>query len=160
MRYFFLIALFSFGFSLTSQTIMMNELDPLTGEKWTGLLTYLNYSSEKTATIAVELKVNKLDKGVYQFVYSYPKEPEANSKSKVKIGVEGRTIAKAKILDVKREIDGTITIVAALNGKDNKKKAVLHFDYTFNSKSLIIRKRVKYEGTDQFFVRNSFRLKR
>jgi len=56
------------------------DLRRLTGAKWTGTLTYLDYRSNKEVSIRSNLTVTQApgDDSAWVFEYEYPDEPKAN----------------------------------------------------------------------------------
>ncbi|MEL6135599.1 MAG: hypothetical protein AAFR59_19745 [Bacteroidota bacterium] len=164
MRFFFYILTSLFlltSASLFGQEIKEQDFGQVLGDDWKGTLTYLDYQSGKKVDIPVELKVSKLKEGQYLLEYSFPEEPQANSKSKVKISKDGKKLDKYRVLS-REMLDGGKTKVVCLgDGKDDGKKATLFYTYTFYKDEFIMRKDVQYSlGNQQPFFRNEFRFTR
>lgn len=158
-----LIASSIFGFvNLSPPKIKPNDLKILTGEKWTGELTYLDYGSNKKVSIASNLIVTQSteDKLSWIFEYEYPKEPKANKKSTVRIGRDGKVFDDELITERVKLPNGTLKIVTENNGTDNDKNAVFRHTYLISRQSFSIKKEVKYEGSNEFFERNEYSWKR
>ncbi len=81
-----------------SQNIVTtDDLKILVGE-WVGTLTYIDYSTNNPFTMPVNLNV-KQGKNNYQLILNinYPKEPNANSKDKIKISKDGIQLNKLEL---------------------------------------------------------------
>ncbi len=153
----FLLALSCSFIALSQKTTTSPEdFSALAGDDWKGKLTYLDYTSEKRSTIDVNLAVTKKKDRVFTLFYSYPFEPNANSKGKITIGKDYQTINKKPIISRTKKQDGTIEIVCTGKGKDNGKKASFKYIYTINANRLTITKEVKYEDGDSYFFRNGY----
>ncbi len=140
--------------ALNAQTVSMKELIPLVGD-WQGTLTYLDYSSNKEVSIPVNLLVVKKNNKALKFNYLYPKEPNANSKSTIKVGgntLNGRIIV-GKCLD-----SGYLMLITEDSGRDNGKPAKITFTYTISPYFFSIRKDVEVEG--ERFMRNRYEFSR
>ena len=136
--------------------ITAKDLEAVKG-KWTGTLTYLDYSSNKPYSMPADLMVEE-GKNKFQFVlnYSYPNEPQANSKGKLEITEDGSRINKNDIVSIKRnEIDGLI-VKTEHGGKDDKKKALIRNIYIIGADKFIISKEVKFEDSNEWFRRNEY----
>jgi hypothetical protein len=78
-----LILVFSLGV-FASPKIKAKELNILTGARWSGTLSYLDYSSSKKVSILSDLVVSSAGKkNSWIFSFEYPKEPKANSSDTV-----------------------------------------------------------------------------
>lgn len=91
----------------------------------------------------------------------YPNEPKANNKSKISISKDGKSINKEKVVSRSRE-GSNILITTEYNGKDgndNKKATIRHY-YTFGTKNFIIRKEVRFDGEEEWILRNEFNYRR
>ncbi|MGK0386771.1 MAG: hypothetical protein ACI849_001390 [Patiriisocius sp.] len=82
------VLLFSFE-NYAQNTVKADDLKNLLDE-WTGTLTYIDYSSNKPYTMAANLNV-KEGRNENQFLLfnSFPNEPKANNKDKLKISKKG-----------------------------------------------------------------------
>ena len=146
--------------SVYAQNVTQNELDILTGGKWVGESTYLDYDGNETETLRVELIVTKLKAGVYKFSYLFPDKPKANSTTKIKINSDGTKIAGKRILKVEKKPDGTLFIQADGKGADNREAAWFFFHYYLGSNKFSTKKEVQFKGDDKKFVRNEYRFTR
>lgn len=145
-----------------SPKIKFGDLKLLTGTKWKGELSYLDYRSNKKVSIHSNLTVTQStqDKTIWIFEYEYPLEPQANKKVQVQINNDGKTFHNAAVIEKAKLADGTIKIITTEEGTDNDKKAVFRYIYLINKQSFSIKKEVKYEGTNEFFQRNEYSWKR
>jgi len=165
MKFFSKISLFLFIIFITStvsaqQSIASEDLNVLLG-KWTGTLTYTNYSDGTPFSMPAELEVKK-GKNKYELALftSYPKEPNANSKGTIKVSKDGTKVNKASIIAKKTLPNGEIQVITEYQGKDNRKKALIKNVYLFGKTSLIIRKEVKFENTETWLTRNEYKYAR
>lgn len=158
-----IIASSFFGLTfLGTPRIKADDLDQLTGPQWKGTLTYLDYGKNKRVSIPANLTVTKSteDKPTWVFEFQYPDEPGANSKKKVHIGKDGRTIDDETIVERTTLADKTLKIVTEKSGPDNDNQAQVRFTYRLSATSFSIKKEVKHEGADEFFERNGYCWKR
>lgn len=146
--------------SAYNQQIPAQSLDVLAGEDWTGELTYLDYSSNERVTMPVQMAVSILGDGVYQIAYSYPNEPKANSRHKIRISRNGKRIAGNEVTGIERSDDGSLVIFAESNGRDDNEKARFYFTYRVGGSTFISRKEVMFAGRSQKILRNEYRLER
>jgi hypothetical protein len=138
------------------------DLQILTGQQWTGTLTYLDYRSNKRVSIVSNLIVrqSKKDKRDWIFEYQYPDEPKANSQETVTISQDGRTINGERVIERGNLASDRLKIVTEKSGMDNDKKALVRYIYLISAKSFSIKKEVKYEGTEEYIERNQYEWKR
>jgi hypothetical protein len=155
---FFFLSIISAG--SYGQTISENELDILTGGKWTGELSYQYYNDNTVEIMPVELMVNKIKPGVYEFVYTYPDEPKANTKTKLKIKKDGTKIGGIRIVKVEKKPDGSVIVNADGKGSDNKESAWFYLTYYLSPNKFTTKKEVEYKGDKERFVRNEYHFSR
>ena len=135
-----------------------DDLQRLAGARWTGALTYLDYGRNTKVSIPSELIVTRDAAGgqSWTFEYVYPKEPQANGKKVVALGVGGRTMADQTVVGREVLADGAIRIVTESDGTDNDKAARFRFTYLVGPKSFSIKKEVRPAGAAEFFQRNEY----
>ncbi len=142
------------------KTVTVNDLEPLVGE-WTGSLTYVDYSSNKPYTMPANLSASQgKDKHQLSLMYTYPNEPKANSKGKIKITNGGKKLNNETVVSREVLADGSVQITTSYKGKDNQKEAMMKGVYVLGQTICIIRKEVKYEGTEKWLKRNEYRFNR
>ena len=144
----------------SQNNVTTDDLKTLLGE-WAGTLTYTDYGTNKPFTMPANLIVNQ-GKNNYQLILNinYPKEPNANSKDKIKISKNGTQLNK---LDIKSKVvlpNGQIQITTQYSGKDNGKKALIKNIYIIGTSVFIIRKEVKFENSEDWFMRNEYKYSR
>ncbi|MCY7362009.1 MAG: hypothetical protein LH629_08090 [Ignavibacteria bacterium] len=159
----FLLSVMITGFVFDNPFINSEELKILTGEKWKGTLTYLDYGKNKFVNIPSDITIvqSAEDSNIYFFEYEYPDEPHANGIDTVVINDEGHKLNDELIIDKKNnDSNNYITLVTQKNGFDNDKKAVLKHTYVISEKKFVIAKFVKYDNENDFFKRNEYSYER
>lgn len=152
-----------FGFiKLDNPKVKPGDLKPLLGTKWTGNLTYLDYSSNKKVSIKSNLTVTKSAEStsIWIFDFEYPEEPKANEKVEVEISKDGKMFDGEQVIEKIKLPNATLKIVTVKNGEDNNKLAIFRHTYLINKQSFSIKKEVQYEGSNEFFERNKYSWKR
>ena len=98
------------------------------------------------------------DNSSIELAFVYPDEPKANGKDTLFISGNGSMLNKAKIISKKLLPDGSIQIITDINGKDgnDNKSAILRHIYTIGKNNFSNRKEVKFEGADQWIMRNEY----
>ncbi len=142
--------------------IEISDIQNLLGS-WTGSLTYIDYNSNNPYSMPCALAIKSTRKNrKLSLAYTYPKEPEANSRAKLKISKNRFKINGKKIIARSTLSDGTTQIITSYSSKDgnDRKKAVIRNSYIIGSETLIIRKEVQFEGTEAWFKRNEYNFKR
>jgi len=143
-------------------SVSVKDFKPAYG-KWTGTITYLDYTSGKPFTMPANVTISKNKKDAKQliFAFEYPNEPKANGNDTLTLNSDGTMIDDTKVVS-KSEQDGVLQIIAEKNGIDgnDNKKALLRYIYSIGKKSFIKRKEVKFDGEDKFIMRNEFKMSR
>ncbi len=134
------------------------DLLPLAGPRWTGTLTYLDYSTSRKVSIPSTLLVTPVEGEPLSFTfdYQYPDEPHARSASTLAITAAGREFAGERIVERRGSANGPLILVMEKNGRDNDREALIRHTYQIESGRLSIRKEVRYTGTTQFLLRNEY----
>lgn len=157
----FSILLIAIAFAFTT-SVSVKDFKPAYG-KWTGTITYLDYSSGKPFTMPANVTISKNKKETNQliFAFEYPNEPKANGNDTLIISADGMMIDDENVVS-KESKDGTLQIISEKNGVDGNddKKALIRHIYTISKKFFIKRKEVKFEGEDKFIMRNEFKMSR
>ncbi|HMS33398.1 MAG TPA: hypothetical protein PKC91_04860 [Ignavibacteria bacterium] len=144
------------GFLYDEPVITPDDLNILTGKKWTGKLTYLDYSSNKLVSIPAEVTVlNAEDSDAFIFINGYPDEPKANNTDTVRIEENGKKFGNETVTERISETDGILKIITSEEGMDNDKPAVIRHTYIISSTGFTIIKDVRYEGENNFINRNT-----
>lgn len=150
-------------FSINNQaqnSVTPADLEPLLGE-WTGSLTYVDYSSNKPYTMPANLTVSQ-GKSEHQvsLMYTYPNEPKANSKGKIKISDQGKKLNNEMIVSREVLADGSVQVTTSYKGKDNNKEAMIKGVYVLGKAICVIRKEVKYDNSENWLKRNEYTFER
>ena len=148
------------NYNYSQNSVSTDDLKTLLGE-WVGSLTYTDYGTNKPFTMPANLIVTQ-GKNSYQLILNitYPKEPNANSKDKIKISKDGTQLNK---LDIKsRQVfpNGQFKIITQHSGKDNEKKALIKNVYIIGTSNFIIRKEIKFKNSDDWLLRNEYKYSR
>lgn len=147
---------------IQSNKIEIEDIDKLIGE-WSGTLTYLDYSSKKPYSMPCDLitKKKKNNRKI-KLKYFYPKEPNANSRGKIKISRDRTVLNKKRIKSRIVDSKGNVKILVEYLGKDGNesKKALIRNIYQIGNDTLIIRKEVKLEESEEWIMRNEFNFKK
>ena len=161
----FVLALLAAFFSFVPQQsprVSAEDLRKLSGARWAGTLTYLDYRSNKPVSIPSNLTVTQAagDENAWVFEYEYPDEPKANGRQTLKLE-EGGTVFDGETVVERTGLDGGgFRLVTVKRGSDNDKEALFRFTYTFEGKTFSIKKEVRPEGSAEFFERNTYSWKR
>jgi hypothetical protein len=142
--------------------VSVEDLKRLTGVRWTGTLTYLDYGSNKRVSIPSNMTVKQVegDENAWVFEYEYPLEPKANGRQTLKFG-DGGTVFDGETVFERTELDGGgFKLVTLKRGRDNDREALFRFTYTLDGPTFSIKKEVRPEGASEFFERNEYSWKR
>ena len=134
------------------------DLFLLTGPRWTGTLTYLDYSTNRKVSIPSTLQVTPVEGQTLSFTfdYQYPDEPHARSTSTLTITADGKEFAGARIVERRGSASGPLILVMEKMGRDNDREALIRHTYQIETGRLSIRKEVRYTGITQFLLRNEY----
>ena len=139
-----------------SIAISPSDLRSIEG-KWSGTLTYLDYSSNKPVAIASELTISRVQgMDAWLFEHIYPKEPKANSRAEIKLSGDGRYFDGEEVIGRTLNASGLLVITTMKKGMDNGRSATFRRTFTVSADSLSIKKEVKIDGTDTYFERNTY----
>ncbi|MFN0200021.1 MAG: hypothetical protein ACKVTZ_00790 [Bacteroidia bacterium] len=136
-----------------------SDLALLTGEKWQGTLTYLDYTSNTKETILADLTVavDKKDKNIWYFKQEYPKEPHANSIDTLVIARDKHAIDGETVIEKKRVPSNGKKIITEKLGGDMK---YYRYTYLISNQQFTLIKEEKGQNDDAFFERNRYEYKR
>ena len=139
--------------------VTAEDLAALEGSKWTGTLSYVDYSSNKKTSIKSALLVKKsADKSnTWIFDYEYPDEPKANGSSVITLADGGKIFNEQIVVEkVAGNAEAPMRIVTTKPGTDNDKKALFRYTYLVSRRSLTIKKEVQLDGSSEWFERNTY----
>jgi hypothetical protein len=142
--------------------VSAEDLRRLTGARWTGTLTYLDYGSNRRVSIPSNLTVTQAegDGNAWVFDYEYPDEPKANGKQTLKVNDGGAVFDGEEVVERTGLDSGGFRLVTVKRGRDNDRAALFRFTYTLDRSTFTIKKEVKPEGAAEFFERNQYSWKR
>lgn len=155
-------SVFAGRFPQQAPKVSAEDLRRLTGARWTGTLTYLDYRSNKPVSIPSNLTVTQTtgDENAWVFDYAYPEEPKADGKRTLKIEDHGTVFDGETVVERAGLDSGGFRLVTVKRGKDNDREALFRFTYTLDGSAFSIRKEVRPEGAAEFFERNTYSWKR
>jgi len=165
LKAFLIILLLAFGCSLEAQTVSASDLQKTAGN-WKGQLTYLDYKDDVSQTeLSCELQAKWLNKkGTFTFIFIEPNGQVIKDKTKIKL-IKGGTQLKfdgkyAVTGFSKNEDNSNWELTVGRSGKDNNKNAELKLLIDFSPSQLMITKFVKYDASNDFFIRNYYKFER
>ncbi len=151
----------AFSFTSDEPVITSDDLNILTGKKWSGKLTYLDYKSNKEVSIPAELTVEKTDdQDVFIFINEYPEEPKANASETIRIDDNGKTFSNETVTEKISDESGYLKLVTEREGMDDEKPALIRHTYFISIKKFVIKKEVKFSDGVNFITRHSYEFER
>lgn len=137
-------------------TVKITEVKNMAG-KWTGALSYLDYSSNTKETIPCNLDAEVWEKErKIKLNFIYPKEMKYNSSSIFALNTAGDRFGNADITEKNILPGGGIKIVTEEKGEDDRKPATIKHTIVLTEKTFTITKTVRFDGEEQFFQRNEY----
>ncbi len=151
------------GLNATAQnnTISSKDFIPLAG-KWTGTLSYLDYTSNTTESIESNLFAEIKNDSLFELNIYYTDEPSHNAKDKYSIRGKGTMINNAKVIERSVLSNGILKIVLEEKGKDgnDSKPATIHQVMLISKNKFSLTKLVRFDGETTFFQRNQYSFSR
>ena len=124
---------------------------------WTGQLTYLNYGDDKTLVeLPVKMTATMGDKGL-SFEYFYTEPGGSVEKRRGKFELRGKKVyynGNWELVSTTVEDKENWSLELKSTGKDNNRKADFQMTVTVTPSKITATKKVKYDGTDAYFMRN------
>lgn len=144
------------------QHISNEDLRMINGT-WEGQLTYVDYGDDQTQ-YSLDTKLYATwqnGKGKLKFEFTEPNGKLVYSTEKIKLLNESefQFDSKWQIVDFKKSSAGW-ALLLEMEGVDNNKSSTLRQEIKLENSKLMISKTVMYSGTESFFMRNQYRLKR
>lgn len=162
MKYFFISLLFVLSLRIGAQTVItQKDFLPIAG-KWTGTLTYLDYTSKDTVRIPantlIELSGNN---GYDQYLY-YTAETDKNEKSTYMISPDGKMLNDMSLVEKSSAADGSLQLIFESNGIDGNDRRPARFRHIIllGEKNYSITKLVRFEGEEAYFQRHRYQFGR
>jgi hypothetical protein len=151
------------GLVQSADPVSIKDFKPVIGQ-WQGTLTYLDYSSGKPFSMPARIKVSRVRKNDQLLILSfrYPDEPKANENDTLVISRGGSAINGAAIVSKEWSAGGLLQIITEERGTDGNenRKALLKHIYQISKKVFSIRKEVKFDGGQNFILRNEYKMGR
>ncbi len=159
---FTLLLLVVMAFTSPEKQIYPNDFKILTGQLWTGKLTYLDYSSNKKTTIPANITISQSaqNKNIWYFKNEYPKEPHANGIDTVVVSKDGKKINEEQVMERVMSNDSTITIITQKNYNDDGKAKVFRYTYSISKHKFSIKKQERALKEGIFIERNTYEYER
>lgn len=127
---------------------------------WTGILTYLDYSSSNSYTMPADIDISYTsNKSGYIRAYTYPNEPKANSTDTTYTKESGKYFGREKVISFVKNNSRDFTLITEFDDIDgnDKKEATIRHKYQLEGNSFIIRMDVKFKGTTNWINRHEYR---
>lgn len=132
------------------------NLEIVTGDDWSGSLTYLNYQEPfEDVTISAAIEVEAMENGL-AFAYKYPDEPQANSTGEALISEDGMSFMGAPIVSNQAMETGGRQVITLEDCEDMGREAICAMTYTFSANAFQIEKMVTVKGESESFRRNEY----
>ena len=141
-----------------------DDFDRLIGTPWTGTLTYLDYTSMKSATIRSTLAVARLPQSesgpAWDLRVGYNDAPHANSREALVLLEGGRRLGTASVVERTLLAGGLVAIATERQGEDDGQPATLRHVYLLGASECSIQNLVMLDDSDESFERNLYRWSR
>jgi len=155
LNIFFVIT--SFSFMSDEPVITSDDLNILTGKKWSGKLTYLDYKSNKEVSIPAEITIEKTeDADAFIFTNEYPDEPKANGSETIRIEDNGKLFGNETVTLKISDEEGSLKIVTERDGMDDDKPALIRHTYFISKTKFTIQKDVNFRDGNNFLKRHIY----
>jgi hypothetical protein len=156
-----LIGFLLIGLSGAKPRVRISDMELLTGDQWTGTLSYLDYSSGKRNTIKANLLVAPLPSNGLSWIFrnEYPGEPHANENDTLVIGKKGKLLNGAHVTGRRLSKDTVIVTTEKTSIEDEGKIKQFRYTYRIHPLQFSITKEEKY-GSTPYFERNTYAYKR
>jgi hypothetical protein len=138
------------------------QLSGLPG-KWTGKLTYLDYTTQKPTDIPANILITAKSERAWTFAFQYPDEPKANEQETYTLSTDGSRFRGHEIVSSENNggtPNSTFTLITTTQGKDNRQKVTIRHTLVLGPSSLVLIKEVRKEGETSYFERNRYTLTR
>jgi hypothetical protein len=136
-------------------TVTIEDFEILNNTKWVGELMYVNYADGQEVTLQTEMQI-QVDNNKMTMSTQFGNEPEANSKSSIKLKKKGTYLGSEKIIKKTQLENGTIQVITMFKGRDDNKPATMYKTYKYNSNQFSITKEVQFEDGTNKFIRNRY----
>lgn len=146
----------------SSQSVLQIKDFATVSGKWTGTLTYLDYTSNNTVSIPANTLIEIAAGNSYDQYLYYSAEPDKNKKSNYAISADGQMLNDMQLAEKKVLSDGSLQLVLESKGVDGNDDRPARFRHILllSEKQFVITKMVKFEGEEQYFQRHEYRFGR
>lgn len=144
----------------TGPVASLEDFQIVAGSGWKGHLNYLDYSSEALSQIPVEVQFEEPSGRSLSYAIRYPGETQYNSREAIKVSRDGRKLNGDFIVSRERNASGDLALVTIYRGKDDNRAADIRMTYVIGSATFSVSKEVRFEGENDFFLRNQYSLAR
>jgi len=158
---FIFFAFTAFSFISDEPVITSDDLNLLTGKKWTGKLTYLDYKSNKEVSIPADITVEKTeDADAFILINEYPDEPKANGSETIRIEDNGKIFGNETVTEKISGEEGSLKFVTEGDGMDNEKPALIRHTYFISKTIFTVQKDVNFRDGNNFLKRHIYEFER
>ena len=135
--------------------VKTSDFAALTGDDWSGKLTYLNYAEpQKEVTIPAELAMAQ-NGNTFELYISYPDEPRADGRAELTVSEDGRMINDERVVD-RIEQDGMLRLETQQDCQDDGEEALCEYTYMLAPEAFSLRKKVTLDGSGETFQCNKY----
>lgn len=154
---FIFFAFTALSFRSEEPVVTSDDLNILTGKKWTGKLTYLDYKSNKEVSIPADITVEKTeDADAFIFINEYPEEPKANGSETIRIEDNGKLFGNETVTEKISDVEGSLKIVTERDGMDDEKPALIRHTYFISKTKFTVQKDVNFHDGNNFLKRHIY----
>lgn len=145
--------------------VSMQELRAIT-QKWSGSLTYLDYTTKKPVTLVTTLNGMQVasQELLLNFVYREPNGSQVKGADKVLLSADGSCLTWDGVpLQISSKIhlpNETLQLGLEGRGLDDKKSCLIKRTLLLNTYQFSVLKEVKYDSTTVFMIRNKYKFQR
>ena len=132
---------------LCAQPILVAADLKLLEGKWTGELTYINYSDGAPSTIPATLLMEPLGGARWRMGHGYTEEPQANELDTVALAADGRSFDQHAVVDVEHPAPDSVHIVLSIEGTDDNRPAMITKIWRIGRSRCTMRKEVMFLAT-------------
>jgi len=141
--------------ALSQAQVSMADLESLNNTSWSGTLMYVNYGDGQEVVLKTTMQIQiKGDKIIMNTQFT--DEPQANSKSGIKLKKGGTYLGKEKIIERVQLKNNTLKIVTTFEENDENQPATLFKTYIIGQNEFSITKRVEFKNSNKKLVRNRY----
>jgi hypothetical protein len=141
--------------SRAQATMQASDLQYLASDAWKGELMYKDPDSGEEILVPVEMTATTSNNRTFVFSYHFPDNPKVDNMVRFKVNGKYNKISSNKIISRKELDNGMVEVTTKRKGKDNRKKAMLFYIYTFGPNTFSLATEVEYLGQNKSRVLRS-----